>query len=139
MIYPEHKIIFRPPLSYIDLGKVVYNSRYLDIYNYARDEYMRSTGYPYTRLNREDNKHLAVVEANIKYRKPVHYDEETIIVSKIKKIGSRTIVFDQRIYKNNMSLLCNEAEFVMVCIDSLFKASSVPDVLKKAFEHGPIK
>ncbi|MCB9481699.1 MAG: acyl-CoA thioesterase [Desulfobacteraceae bacterium] len=138
MNYPEHRLNFRPPLSYIDIGKVIYNSRYLDIYNYARDEYMRSIGYPYTKLNMEDDKHLAVVEANIKYRKPVHYDEETVIVSKIEKISSRTILFHQLMYKNNMSLLCNEAKFVMVCIDNSFKASSVPEGLKKAFENGPL-
>lgn len=137
--YPEHKIIFRPPLSYIDIGKVVYNGRYPDIYNYARDEYMRSTGYSYSRLNQEDSKNLAVIEANIKYRKPLHYDEETIIVSTIDKIGSRSIVFDQKIYKDKMTLLCNEAKFVMVCIDSSFKASSIPEGLKKAFIHGPLE
>jgi len=135
--YPEHKIIFRPPLSYIDIGKVVYNGRYSDIYNYARDEYMRSTGYPYTKLNQQENKHLAVVEANIKYRLPLLYDEKTIIVSKVEKIGSRSILFDQKIYKNNMTLLCNESKFIMVCINNTFKASSIPETLKQAFIHGP--
>ena len=136
-IYPEHKIIYRPPLSYIDIGKVVYNGRYSDIYNYARDEYMRSLGYPYAKFNQEDGRHLAVVEANIKYRLPLLYDEKTIIVSKVEKIGSRSIIFDQKIYKDNMNLLCNESKFIMVCIDNKFKASSIPDGLKQAFIHGP--
>jgi len=136
--YPEHRLIFRPPLSYIDMGKVVYNARYLDIYNYARDEYMRSIGYSYIRLNQEDNKNLAVVEANIKYRKPLYYDEETVIVSKVEKIGFRSILFDQKIYKDTMNLLCNESKFIMVCIDSTFKTSSIPQALKQAFTNGPI-
>jgi acyl-CoA thioester hydrolase len=138
LIYPEHKLIFRPPLSYIDLGKVVYNGRYPDIYNYARDEYMRSLGYPYTKLNNEDEKHLTVIEANIKFRKPLYYDEETTIVSRVEKIGSRSIVFDQRIYKDKMSTLANESKFIMVCIDNTFRSSSIPASLKKAFENGPV-
>jgi acyl-CoA thioester hydrolase len=139
IIYPEHKIIFRPPLSHIDIGKVVYNGRYPEIYNYARDEYMRSIGYSYKKFNTEDEKNLAVIESNIKYRKPLLYDEETVIVSKVETIGSRSIIFRQKIYKDNMTTLANEARFVMVCIDTSFKASSIPEHVKKAFENGPCK
>ncbi|MGM0418279.1 MAG: acyl-CoA thioesterase [Thermodesulfobacteriota bacterium] len=135
--YPEHHLDYRPPLSAIDLGKVVYNGTYAEIYNYARDEYMRSIGYPYSKFLNEDKKNFAVIEMNVKFRKPLHYDEETVIVSKVEKIGTKSIVFDQKIYKENMQILCNEAKFVMVCIGLSFKAEKIPEVLKNAFKNGP--
>ena len=137
--YPEHKLFYRPPLSYIDIGRVVYNGRYADIYNYARDEYMRDIGFSYSSFNIKHEKHLAVVESNIKFSKPVFYDEETTIVSKVEKIGTRSIIFNQKIYTKEMKVVANESKVIMVCIDKRCKAASIPEALKKAFEKGPFK
>lgn len=134
--YPEHRITYRPPLSVIDIGGIIYNSRYLDIYNYARDEYMRSIGYPYSEMNASTEKHLAVVEANIKYRKPIYYDQESTIVSQVQKIRATSIVFNQQIFINSETL-CNEATFIMVSVSKEFKPSNIPDKLKQAFLNGP--
>lgn len=135
--YKEHRLKYRPPLSYIDMGNVIYNGRYPDIYNYARDEYMRDIGYSYLHLNTSNHNHLAVVEVNIKYRYPIHYDEETIIVTKVKKIGSKSIIFDQKIYKNNMEILCNEAKYTLVCIGFGFTSEKIPQELREAIKNGP--
>ena len=137
MNYPSHKMNFRAPLNYIDLGGVIYNGRYADIYNQARDEYMRSTGYSYLKMSQESLKHLVVTEINMKFRKPVFYDEEITIVSTVKKINSKGIIFNQKIFKDDMQSLCNEAEFKMACIDYSFKTAKIPDKTVKAFENGP--
>lgn len=57
-------------MSYIDTGGVVYNGRYPDIYNLARDEHIREIGYPYKKLVNEDNRHLTILEVNIQYKAP---------------------------------------------------------------------
>ena len=59
--FSEHGFNFRVPLSYIDIGGVIYNGKYLDIYNQARDEYLRDIGFSYTKLNKEFNYHLSLV------------------------------------------------------------------------------
>ena len=48
-----HVFSFRVPLSYIDIGGVIYNGQYLDIYNQARDEYLREIGFSYLKLIKE--------------------------------------------------------------------------------------
>ncbi len=111
----EHVHHFRAPLSSIDIGGVIYNGKYLDIYNQARDEYLRDIGYPYTKLYTEEKCHLSVVEVNIKYLKPINFDELIEIVTKIEKIGTSSLVFNQAIYRDARRQLCNTASFVIVC------------------------
>jgi len=137
--YSEHILIYRPPLSYIDPGQVVYNGRYLDIYNYVRDEYMRDIGYTYLKLNSENHMHLAVVEANLKFRMPLLYDEKTEIFTRVEKIGIKSINFSHKIYKDDRKVLCNEAKFTLVCIGASFKSEPLPEEFKQAIKRGPLK
>ncbi len=128
--YSEHVFSFRVPLSYIDIGGVIYNGKYLDIYNQARDAYLRDIGFSYKRLNNETNHHFSVAEVNIKYKKPVHYDEIIKIFTKVKKFGRTSLVFEQIMYlydSNQVQNLCNIAEFVMVCTNTSRKPEPLPE------------
>ncbi|MCF8044777.1 MAG: acyl-CoA thioesterase [Desulfarculaceae bacterium] len=135
--YPNHKFPFRVPLSLIDTGGVIYNGRYFDIYNQARDEHMRDCGYPYTRLNREAGFHLAVVDASIQYKAPVFYDDLIEVTTKIEKIGTSSITFEQSMHKGSRSLLCNRARFVLVCTGEGFAPREIPSGLVRAYINGP--
>ena len=135
--YPEHIFKFRVPISYIDLGGVIYNGRYLDIYNQARDEHMRDIGYTYMRLNTDEQYHLTVAQTNIQYKAPVFYDDNLNIVTRVEKIGSSSISFDQTIYKNSSNTFCNHARSVLVCIGTGFKPKPIPRALIDAYQNGP--
>jgi acyl-CoA thioester hydrolase len=65
------------------IGNHVYHSRYLDILEAARGEFMRTLGYPLLRLQ-EENLIFPVIEARVKYRAPARYDDELIIELWIK-------------------------------------------------------
>ena len=60
------------------IGNHVYHSRYLDILEAARGEFMRALGWPLLRLQ-EENLIFPVIEARIKYKVPARYDDELII------------------------------------------------------------
>jgi acyl-CoA thioester hydrolase len=122
---PEHVFNFRVPLSYIDTGGVIYNGNYLDIYNQARDEYLRDAGFPYKKLNEQAKYHLSVIEVNIKYKAPVFYDELIEIITTIEKIGTKSLIFNQAIYKDKRNQLCNTARSVIVCTKAR-KAEPLP-------------
>jgi acyl-CoA thioester hydrolase len=63
----------------------VYYGRYLEYFEVARTEMIRSLGVPYFRLA-EDGFMLPVVYAQLAYKAPVHYDElMTIEVSVFEK------------------------------------------------------
>ena len=130
---PGHVFNFRVPLSYIDMAGVIYNGNYLDIYDQARDAYLRDIGFSYIKLYTEANCHLSVVEVNIKYRKPVFYDELIEIVTKVEKIGTKSLVFDQVIYKDHGAQLCNTAKFAVVCTQSR-KSEPLPEEFVNAIK-----
>lgn len=52
----------------------VYYGRYLEYFEVARTEMIRSLGLPYSRLE-EEGVMLPVIETNIKYKAPIFYDE----------------------------------------------------------------
>ncbi len=135
--YPTHTFCFRVPLSLIDIGGVIYNGRYFDIYNQARDEHMRDCGYPYTRLGSEAGCHLAVLDASIQFKAPVFYDNLVEVVTKIEKIGTSSITFAHSMYKDSGGLLCNRARFVLVCTDKEFTPQKIPPALIRAYKNGP--
>lgn len=63
----------------------VYHGRYLEYFDVARTEMIRSLGIPYSRLE-EDGYMLPVVNAQLDYKAPVYYDElMTIQVSVFEK------------------------------------------------------
>lgn len=63
----------------------VYYGRYLEYFEVARTEMIRSLGVPYSRLE-EDGFMLPVVYAQLDYKAPIHYDElMTIEVSVFEK------------------------------------------------------
>ena len=132
--YPEHVFNFRVPLSYFDIAGVIYNGNYLDIYDQARDAYLRDIGFSYTKLYKEAKCHLSVVEVNIKYRQPVYYDELIEIITKVKKIGTKSLIFDQVLYKEQRQQLCNTATFALVCTNSSRKPVSLSEELRAAIK-----
>lgn len=136
MDFKEHILDYRVPFNFIDIGGVIYNARYPDVFNYARDEYMREIGFPYSKLMKKEKKHLAVVEINIKYRLPVFYDEEVKIVTKVEKTSSKSVVFSQKILKADMKTICTQSTTATVCITHDGTPVNTPDELIKAFQNG---
>jgi len=76
---------------------IVYHSNYLIWFEVGRTELFRGLHLPYTEFEKQ-GLGLAVVEANCRYRKPTHYDEELVIVTEIEKITSRGINFAYHVY-----------------------------------------
>ncbi|MBN1295105.1 MAG: acyl-CoA thioesterase [Candidatus Latescibacteria bacterium] len=74
---------------------VAYNSHYLTWFEVGRTELLRNIGYTYEELENMGYR-LPLIEAGIKYLKPVLYDDLVTIVSKVsEKPGVRLrIVYD---------------------------------------------
>ncbi|MDX1918135.1 MAG: thioesterase family protein [Candidatus Caenarcaniphilales bacterium] len=53
---------------------VVYHAKYLEYFEYARNEMLREIGYPYKMLE-ENGIYLPVREAHLKYLRPAFYDD----------------------------------------------------------------
>lgn len=65
---------YRVPYADTDQMGVVYYGNYLTIFERARNELMRASGYTYKRCE-EEGWMLPVVHAEVDYRRPARYDD----------------------------------------------------------------
>lgn len=82
---------------------IVYHSNYLIWFEVGRSELFRELNLPYTMFEKQ-GLGLAVVEANCRYRKPTHYDDELIIVTEIADMTSRKITFSYEVFREKTLL-----------------------------------
>lgn len=68
----------RSRYSETDQMGYVYYGRYLEYFEVARTEMIRSIGFPYRKLE-EQGIMLPVVESHVKYKAPLFYDDEILI------------------------------------------------------------
>lgn len=115
---PFHRTEIRVPLFEVDLGKAVYHGNYFHLLELAREDFLRCLGYPY-RVFMEQQLHLTIVELSCAYRKALHYDDLVEIHSGVTWWRSRSLAFEQQIYRLNDSgdaQLCTNATLNMVCV-----------------------
>ena len=101
---------------------IVYHSNYLIWFEVGRSELLRELSLPYT-LFEEQGLGLAVVEANCRYRKPTHYDDELVIVTEMDSISRKTVIFLYRVYRQETLLA--EGKTVHVFINKEGRSTDV--------------
>jgi len=70
----NHRVRYRE----CDPMGVVYHTHYLDYFEAGRTEALRDLGLPYRSLE-ADGIIMPVVEANVRYKRPAHYDDLLVI------------------------------------------------------------
>lgn len=78
----------RSRYSETDQMGYVYYGRYLEYFEVARTEMIRSVGFPYQKLEARGIM-LPVVESHVKYKAPLFYDDEILI--KVQLFGMPTV------------------------------------------------
>jgi acyl-CoA thioester hydrolase len=115
------------------IGNHVYHSRYLDILESARGEFMRALGYPLVRLQ-EENLIFPVIECRVKYRAPARYDDELIIELWIKSATRIRLTVGARIVSpTGVVYIEAETDHVSTSIDE--KPKRMPKELLEACER----
>jgi acyl-CoA thioester hydrolase len=115
------------------IGNHVYHSRYLDILEAARGEFMRALGWPLLRLQ-EENLIFPVIEARIKYKAPARYDDELIIELWIKTATRIRLTVAARIISPSGKVYI-EAETDHVSTSTDEKPKRMPQELLDACER----
>ena len=93
----SHQIDIRVFYGDTDQMGVAYYANYLRWFEMARNEYMRSVGYTYARLESEGLV-LPVVDVGCRYRKPARYDDELTLESWIAEKTRVRVRFEYRIW-----------------------------------------
>ena len=116
-----------------DSGGVVYHSNYLKFMDRARTEWLSALGIDQGHLKQDKHIMFVVHRIDIQYKLPARFNDNLIVKSELKDIGSSKIEFRQMIYRENEMLI--DASVDVACIDSeKFKPVRIPPTIKQAME-----
>ncbi|MFT5338199.1 MAG: acyl-CoA thioester hydrolase [Luteibaculaceae bacterium] len=95
----KHSISLRVRYAETDQMGVVYHGNYAQYFEVARVEFLRHLGKSYAELEKEGLA-LPVLELNVKFIRPVFYDDELTISTECSKITGSRITFISTASKN---------------------------------------
>jgi acyl-CoA thioester hydrolase len=107
------------------VGDHIYHSRYLDLLEAARGEFMRSLDRPVLELQDADCI-FPVIEARLRYKFPARYDDLLTIEVWVTAIEKVRLNFGHRILNQNGKLIL-EAETFHVCTSREEKPKRLPE------------
>ena len=109
------------------VGDHIYHSRYLDLLEAARGEFMRSLGRPVFELQDADCL-FPVIEARLRYKAPARYDDLLTIEVWLTAVEKVRLNFGHRILNQDGKLIF-EAETFHVCTSREEKPKRLPEEL----------
>ncbi|EPZ46315.1 acyl-CoA thioesterase [Alicyclobacillus acidoterrestris] len=98
----------------IDVNGHVNNAKYLEYYEWGREDWYEQHGLPYDTL-REAGVITVVARAEVDYRSPAKQNDQLTITSWVSQIGRKSFRMKQRITGTNGHLI-SEAVFVIVTV-----------------------
>ncbi|RNC79516.1 MAG: acyl-CoA thioesterase [Balneola sp.] len=94
----------------------VYNGRYLEYFEAARTEMIRSYGLSYRNME-DEGIMLPVINAELEYKSPVFYDEEINIKVLLYEVPVARLVTYYKVVANERQKLCVEGKVVLCFMD----------------------
>ena len=131
-----HDVEFRVRYAETDQMGVVYHSNHFVWFEVGRVEFLRQLGLTYKDMEREDQCHIAVVDARCRYKAPALYDDEIVVRTHLKNIREKMIHFGYEVVRATDGTLLAEGETTHIVIDREMKITVIPErylaVLRKA-------
>ena len=118
---------YRVTYAECTVGNHIYHSRYLDLLEAARGEFIRSLGGTVLQLQ-ESNLIFPVIEARLHYKFPARYDDLLAIEVWVTAVEKVCLNFGHRILNQNGKLIL-EAETFHVCTGLDEKPKRLPEEL----------
>ena len=120
---------------------VVYHANYVVWFEVGRVELLRSLGFRYRDMERNEDCHIAVVDVRCRYKAPAMYDDEIVVRTQLKNVRESLLHFGYEVLRADDSSLLAEGETTHIVVNSKFEKTVLPDkyakVLNAALEEGP--
>jgi acyl-CoA thioester hydrolase len=102
-----------------DGGGIVYYANYLKFLERARSEWLRSMGIDQAVLQRAERIQFAVVEAQVRYRRPARYDDLLVVSAAVESWRGASVSFAQDIRRGSETgELLVEGTIRVACLDA---------------------
>ena len=121
-----NETLIRVRYAETDQMGVVYHANHFIWFEVGRVELLRQFGCTYKDMEREDDCFIAVVDAQCRYKAPVHYDDEVIVRTHLKHVREKVIRFGYELRKAETGELLAEGETTHIVADSRMKPRALP-------------
>lgn len=131
MTGPAHETTVRARYAETDQMGVVYYANFFIWFEIGRVELLRALGHSYYDMEKVDDCHIVVAEAQCSYRKPAVYDDLLRIRTRVTELRRRTIRFGYEVTRNGNELLATGETLHVIC-DKSGRPKSLPEKYMKA-------
>ena len=135
----QFKIPIRVYYEDTDAGGVVYHSNYINFFERARTEWLRSLGFEQDQLVSEHQFVFVVKSLNCEYLRPAIFNDELFVTADIIALRKISVVFKQQVLraskpeeksKHGDYVVLAEGDVTVVAVDSnKFKPKRLPSFL----------
>jgi len=112
-----------------DAGGVVYYANYLRYMERGRNECLRDLGLSVRRFQ-DMGILFPVVEVNLKYHSPAFLEDDLVVESRIAKLGRGSVLFEQRILRDETGDLLVGGMVRVACVDGTLRPRRLPEELE---------
>lgn len=126
--------LIRVRYSDVDRMGLLYHVNYLEYFEVARADWIRSFWRPYKEIE-DGGLALVVMEAHISYLSPARYDDELSVSAELSRWGRSRLAFDYRIVRHNEAKTLCTGRTAHCFIDREGKPARIPDDLRRRLEQ----
>jgi|ERR1017187_4513298 acyl-CoA thioester hydrolase len=124
-----HEAQVRVRFEETDMMGVVYYSKFLVWFEVGRVSLLRDKGLPYKELSAEGIG-LPIVQAHADYQAPARFDDELLVKTRIKEMGTTSVTFENEVYRlPGRELLCT-GHTVHVVVGKDGRPMPIPEALR---------
>jgi acyl-CoA thioester hydrolase len=95
----EHHFALTVYFEDTDAYGIVYYANYLKFMERARSDFIRAVGIDQAAELRRSGSAYAVVEVDIKYRKPARLSDDLLVISKVHQLRASSVHIQQRVMR----------------------------------------
>jgi len=128
-----HDAIVRVRYAETDQMGVVYHGNYFVWFEVGRVELMRSLGFEYKLMEKEDDCHIVVVDAHCRYLKPARYDDVLRVRTRIAEAMNRMIRYSYELIRDVDSELLATGETKHIVCGSNGRPKMLPQKYRARF------
>ncbi len=135
MTAPVHETTVRVRYAETDQMGVVYYANFFIWFEVGRVELLRALGHSYREMEKLDDCHIVVAEAQCSYKKPAVYDDLLRIRTRVVQIRRKTIRFTYEVLRDPDAELLATGETLHVICNKSGRPNFAPHASVYFFEQ----
>jgi len=100
----EHHFALTVYFEDTDAYGIVYYANYLKFMERARSDFLRAVGVDQGEELRRSGSAYAVVEVDIRYRKPARLGDDVVVISTVEQVRASSVLIHQRVMRGKEQL-----------------------------------